>query len=42
MNKRDILAAAAILATLAIFAAFLVFGGKKPKKKINAAKDKNL
>ena len=27
---------------LAIFAAFLVFGGKKPKKKINAAKDKNL
>jgi hypothetical protein len=34
--------ATAILTTLAIFAAFLMFGGKKPKKKINAAKDKNL
>ena len=34
--------ATAILATLAIFAAFLVFGGNKSKKKINAAKDKNL
>lgn len=34
--------ATAILTTLAIFAAFLVFGGKKPKKQINAAKDKNL
>lgn len=34
--------ATVILTTLAIFAAFLVFGGKKSKKKINAAKDKNL
>jgi len=34
--------ATAILTTLAIFAAFLVFGGKKPNKKINAAKDENL
>ena len=34
--------ATAILTTLVIFAAFLVFGGKKPPKKINAAKDKNL
>ena len=34
--------ATAILTTLAIFAAFLIFGGKKPKKKTNAAKDKNL
>ena len=34
--------ATAILTTLAIFAAFLIFGGKKPNKKTNAAKDKNL
>ena len=34
--------ATAILATLAIFAAFLIFGGKKSRKKINTAKDKNL
>lgn len=33
--------ATAILATLVIFAAFLVFGGKKSGKKINPAKDKN-
>jgi protein SCO1/2 len=34
--------ATTILATLALFAAFLVFGGKKPKKTKNEAKDKNL
>ena len=34
--------ATAILTTLAIFAAFLIFGGKKPNKKTIAAKDKNL
>ena len=34
--------ATTILATLAIFAAFLIFGGKKSKKTINDAKDKNL
>lgn len=34
--------ATVILTTLAIFAAFLIFGGKKPNKKTNAAKDKNL
>jgi protein SCO1/2 len=34
--------ATAILTTLAIFAAYLVFGGKKPSKKINTAKEKNL
>jgi len=34
--------ATAILTTLAIFATFLIFGGKRPNKKTNAAKDKNL